>query len=376
MPEPIEVCVSFDTTGSMYPCLTQVRRVVQDMTRRLFSEIEGLRFGVIAHGDYCDRDNCISVHELSTDQTAICNFIRTAPATGGGDAAECYEMVLHRARSLNWTHGRSKALVLIGDDVPHPPQYRDNTLNLDWRNELRNLEEMGVRVYGVQALNRRYADRFYSEMARMTGGFHLRLNQFANVVDTILAIAYQQAGEEQLQEFENRVIEERRMDRGLDRMFNTLRGRTGASRFAPEGDLRPVPEGRFQVLTVDRECAIKDFVNENGLNFKTGRGFYELTKSVLVQGTKEIILQARESGDFFTGTRARELLDLPLEDEDVRLNPANVGDIGYIPFIQSTSHNRKLVAGTRFLYEVEDWDREADPSGPTTVWDRVSADTA
>jgi hypothetical protein len=51
IPEPIDVVFSFDTTGSMYPCLSQVRRSVKETAKRLFAEIKGLRVGVIAHGD-------------------------------------------------------------------------------------------------------------------------------------------------------------------------------------------------------------------------------------------------------------------------------------------------------------------------------------
>lgn len=32
----------------------------------------------------------------------------------------------------------------------------------------------------------------------------------------------------------------------------------------------------------------------------------------------------------------------------------------YVVFVQSTSANRKLVGGSKFLYEVEDWERSAD----------------
>ena len=50
----IEVVFSFDTTGSMYPCLTQVRRKIKGTVTRLMKEIPGMRIGIIAHGDYCD----------------------------------------------------------------------------------------------------------------------------------------------------------------------------------------------------------------------------------------------------------------------------------------------------------------------------------
>ena len=52
---PVEVVFSFDTTGSMYPCLTQVRRHVKSTVTRLGEEIPGIRIGIIAHGDYCDK---------------------------------------------------------------------------------------------------------------------------------------------------------------------------------------------------------------------------------------------------------------------------------------------------------------------------------
>jgi len=354
----------------MYPCLTQVRRVVQQLTRDLFREVPGLRMGVIAHGDYCDGSRVISKFELSDNQAAICRFIQNVEPTNGGDAPEAYEMVLHEARSFAWTRGTPKGLVVIGDDVPHGPDYRDNRLHLDWRNELRSLIDLDVHVYGVQALNRRYATRFYQEIARITGGFHLTLDQFANVNDILMAICFQQAGPERLQQFEEELVRSRRMNRNLDRVVATLSGRsaTAPARFASEADLRPVPPGRFQVLTVDRDTPIKDFCTAQGLTFRTGRGFYELTKTVTVQGTKEIVLMDRASGDLFTGSRARELLGLPLHDEDVKLRPTHLEQ--FVPYIQSTSNNRKLIGSTRFLYEVEDWDRE---EGPATLWDRISA---
>ena len=42
----IEVVFSFDTTGSMYPCLTQVRRKIKDTVSRLLDEVPGIRIGI------------------------------------------------------------------------------------------------------------------------------------------------------------------------------------------------------------------------------------------------------------------------------------------------------------------------------------------
>src|SRR5918911_641590 len=118
----VEVVFSFDTTGSMYPGLTQVRRNVKSTVTRLGEEIPGIRIGIIAHGDYCDQGvTYVTKHlPLTDDVDAICRFVETVGPTGGGDAPECYELVLHEAQSLSWTKGYQKAFVLIGDDVPHP----------------------------------------------------------------------------------------------------------------------------------------------------------------------------------------------------------------------------------------------------------------
>lgn len=354
-----EIVFSFDTTGSMFPCLTQVRRNVEATIKRLFDNSLNVRIGIVAHGDYCDGRRMLSVHELSTNQNALCKFVREVESTSGGDAPEAYEQVLHRTRTFNWTDGHSKALVMIGDELPHPANFRDNTDHIDWRRETEALRDLGVKVYGVQCLNRGHASNFYRDIARISGGFHLRLDQFSNVTELLLAVGYQQQGDEQLAAYEEEVIAARRMNRSLDGIFATLRGRA-ASRAMGATDLHAVPSGRFQVLSVDRDMPIKDFCSAEGVEFKQGRGFYELTKPEKVQGTKEIVLMSRATGDLFTGTRARELLGLPLDDEDVKLRPVNLEE--YVPFIQSTSNNRKLIGGTRLLYEVPDWDRTEEPS--------------
>jgi hypothetical protein len=121
---PIEVVFSFDTTGSMYPCLTQVRRKIRETVTRLNGKIDGIRIGVIAHGDYVDpHSTYVTKHlDLSRDIESVVMFVQKVEATGGGDAPECYEPVLHEAQNLSWSDGAQKVLVLIDDDVPHGPR--------------------------------------------------------------------------------------------------------------------------------------------------------------------------------------------------------------------------------------------------------------
>jgi hypothetical protein len=353
MNNKIEVVFSFDTTGSMYPCLTQVRRKIKETVTRLIGEIPHIKIGIIAHGDYCDQGSTyvIKNFDLSSDVDAICDFVQNVEPTGGGDAPECYELVLHEAQDLNWSDAASKSLVLIGDDIPHPPAHNPKKLN--WREEIDKLAKQGIMVYGVQALNRSHATPFYKELAEKSGGFHVNLDQFSYITDLFLAVCYQQSSDEQLQAYEQEVINQGRMSRGLNQIFNSMMKREGTS-YYEAADLRAVSPGRFQVLEVDKDISIKAFVLENGLNFKVGRGFYEFTKTETIQGYKEIILMERTTGDLFEGEAAREMLGLPVGGT-VRIKPSNLEK--YAVFVQSTSANRKLMGKTRFLYEVEDWHR-------------------
>ena len=84
----IEVVFSFDTTGSMYPCLTQVRKKIGSTVSRLMKEVPGIRIGIIAHGDYCDAGATYVTKalDLTDDEGAVCRFVERVGPTGGGDA--------------------------------------------------------------------------------------------------------------------------------------------------------------------------------------------------------------------------------------------------------------------------------------------------
>ena len=236
----IEIVFSFDTTGSMYPCLTQVRRKIKNTVSRLLNEIPGIRIGIIAHGDYCDEGKTYVTKtlDLSGDFDKICHFVQKVEATNGGDAPECYELVLHQSQSLSWSKDSHKTLVMIGDDIPHAPARNPQKFN--WRTELKTLINQGIAVYGVQALNRSHADLFYQELAEKSGGYHLNLDQFAHITDYFLAICYQQSSDNQLEDYEQEILSQGRMNRSLYKMFNTMFQRDGGD-FFNESHLNAVP---------------------------------------------------------------------------------------------------------------------------------------
>ncbi|GKX65338.1 vWA domain-containing protein [Inconstantimicrobium mannanitabidum] len=363
MNNSIDVCISFDTTGSMYPCLTQVRRSIKGIVSRLFKDIPNLRISIIAHGDYCDVGNAyvISIKDFSSDEGELIDFVNNVKPTYGGDAPECYELVLNQARTkLSWQSGVSKVLIIVGDDVPHGPNYPSNTNKIDWRNELGLLLESGINVYGIHAMPgiRKHSKPFYEEIAEKTGGFYLTLDQFSNITELIMAICYKQDGQDSLESFERELKLNGRMNYNIKTSIQKLSNLV-IDEYASEDGLMPVIEGRFQLLKVDKDQSIKEFILEQGISFKAGRGFYELNKSEKVGLNKEILLYEKETGKIFNGPQVRQILGLSPQENvrgvNERLKPVVLDK--YKVFIQSTSYNRKLIGNTCLLYEVEDWDR-------------------
>ena len=274
----IDIMFSFDTTGSMYPCLAEVKRKLDQMIRRLFDRIPGLRVGVIAHGDYCDRHSSyvLKMLDLTDNRDKIANFVRLVGQTGGGDSEECYELVLHEARSATWRAGRSRVLVLIGDDVAHGPRYPMNELRLDWENEAKMLNEARIQVYAVQCLNFSHADRFYTKVAEMTGGLRVPLDQFRHVETALLGIAYRQDSLEALSGYEQEVRKQGPLGHNVEDIFDILAGRARRARKGRSDGIIPVDPSRFQVFEVDdgEEPEIREFVESMGIRFEKGRGFY------------------------------------------------------------------------------------------------------
>ena len=186
-----EVMLSFDTTGSMYRYLTSVRNALAGMVDHLFATVPGIHIGVIAHGDYCDKDSSYVIKYLpvSRDKAKLLNFVKTVGKTGGGDAPECYELALSKAAfAAGWHKSAvSRALVLVGDAPPHEPGYECNgyTNNIDWRKMLLELSKRKVQVFAVQCGRSSTSESFYKTCAEHTRGSHLHLENDADGIDSL-----------------------------------------------------------------------------------------------------------------------------------------------------------------------------------------------
>ena len=341
----MDLVISFDTTGSMYPCLSEVRSRVKEFTDQMFSRVDGLSIKIVTHGDYCDGRNWLTEFPFEHDAKLVARHIRAARRTDGGDYPEAYEAVLANINSLLWHPNNKKVVIMIGDAYPHEDSYKNK--GISWRDERRKLEDKGVAIYSVQCLSNHRSNYFWQALPT-NNGVHLKLNQFGDVVD-LLAGVMAHTGDN-VDEWITQLKDKGKWNRRL-RDLAAQFGHKSTDTFERRG-LEPVPDWRFQVLTVDATGPIREFVERSGATFRTGRGFYLLTKPSLVQERKEVVLLDKKSGDMYTGSEAREMIGLPFGRRG-KIYPRYLSDLAYDVFVQSTSYNRKLFEGTRFLYETE-----------------------
>ena len=214
----IQVVFCWIRPGWMYPCLTQARKTIDASCKRLFTEIPDIEIGIIAHGDYCDKAPLYvtKIHDLSDDADSICRSSGPSGRPAAATRPECYELVLHEARSLRWSKGAAyrSVLVIIGDDVPTP---RENPKQLNWRDEMTSPPRgrgLRLRRPGPRPQAR---DPLLQEIAEESGGvppgprpvrLHHRL---------ILAICFKQAGDEKPARLRERGRRARPDDRSLNR---------------------------------------------------------------------------------------------------------------------------------------------------------------
>jgi hypothetical protein len=105
----------------------------------------------------------------------------------------------------------------------------------------------------------------------------------------------------------------------------------------------------YPVTQADDQALIRPFVEaKTGTKMVKGGAFYELNRTEpRVQPTKRIIIREKATGKVYAGDAARQMLALPTYG-NVRLAPDELG--AFKVYIQSTSVNRKLDAGTELLY--------------------------
>lgn len=113
--------------------------------------------------------------------------------------------------------------------------------------------------------------------------------------------------------------------------------------------LKPLASSKYKLVPVPRDVEIRQFTIDCGFQYVVGQGFYELSKTETIQRQKTIaIVERGPKGKVYVGADARKMIGLP--DAEVRVRPDFNQD--YAVYVQSTSVNRKLKVGTKYLYLV------------------------
>lgn len=134
--------------------------------------------------------------------------------------------------------------------------------------------------------------------------------------------------------------------RSTTSLFDMSTGAVNKATITAAG-LKPLPPNRYLLVPVPADARIDEFTQSMGYQFVVGRGYYQLShRSVQVQAQKEIAVVEKASGKVYTGSAARQIINLP--DMTVTIKAGHNPD--YDIYVQSTSINRKLLAGTKYLY--------------------------
>lgn len=120
----------------------------------------------------------------------------------------------------------------------------------------------------------------------------------------------------------------------------------GLSKAKVSQNLTGLHFGQFRMYDVDNDTPISDFVESKTKRaYKLGEGYYQLIKPEKVQPQKEVAIFDKKKSMLYIGPTARQLLGLP--GHEVKVGPEAHPEFDI--FIQSTSTNRKLLAGQKVV---------------------------
>ncbi len=225
-PTSLDVVLMFDTTGSMYEYLEEVRQHVLMITEELGKEAPQPKIGIIAYGDHCDADTTyvVKVADLDDNIPNVIEFIRGVEPTGGGDFPEAVEDALRSATQLEWREDSAKALVLIGDAPPHGAGSDDISecpYRIDYKDEVAKLVQRNVTIYTVLCGDAEQARTVFRWIADESDGRLLRLENISDITDLLIAVCMKQVGK--LEEFTRRLAVGGRLTDSKKVLFEKLK---------------------------------------------------------------------------------------------------------------------------------------------------------
>ena len=151
--QTLEIVFSFNTAGAYGPMHPTSKSYLKNLIRCLNSEFLQkiltvhssckTRVAIFAHGchDKIRKKYGIKWIDFSDDADKLCDFVGSASPLTWGSTSHCYELVLRKSRSLSWTPGSRRVLVLTGCTRPHYGNHPGTDELIHWRLEARCLAQ-------------------------------------------------------------------------------------------------------------------------------------------------------------------------------------------------------------------------------------------
>lgn len=199
----LDMVIAFDTTGSMYSYIGDVKKHVTELVPKLLDVNPDMRIGVVAFGDYCDMPKkgvfgkAYQVLPLTDNKDKIINFVKNAKNTSGGDGDEFYELVIKKiTEETDWREDATKSVLLIADACPHSVGYscwdRVNNSQIDWRVEAKKSADQGIKWDTVQIVR---GMPWLIKLSEMTNGVSVPFSKSENTTHLVEAASLARGGE-------------------------------------------------------------------------------------------------------------------------------------------------------------------------------------
>lgn len=198
----LDMVIAFDTTGSMYSYIGDVKKHVTELVPKLLDANPDMRIGVVAFGDYCDMPNkgvfgkAYQVLPLTDNRGKIIDFVKGAKNTSGGDGDEFYELVIKKiTEETDWRKDATKSVLLIADANPHSVGYsyggRIEKSQIDWRVEAIKSADQGIKWDTMQIRSLAWLVK----LSEMTNGVSVPFSKSENTTHLVEAASLARGGE-------------------------------------------------------------------------------------------------------------------------------------------------------------------------------------
>ena len=117
----IDIVLCLDTTGSMRPYITELRRTLISMMKEQIADFEDWRIGMVLYKDYFD-EYLNRVIQFTRDFNVFQRNLNTILVRGGGDIPEAVHEALYEAADKFPWAAECRLIILAGDAPPHPRQ--------------------------------------------------------------------------------------------------------------------------------------------------------------------------------------------------------------------------------------------------------------